>query len=218
MNLHISDICIARMAARFRNQCPSDDRKPLLPELDDLALGCLLLASENDIGAPVETMRELGLCLDSVSRRFWGDQLVWLLAMESCALSEEERARNELSQNLSHHSSNIRSWMFKLGWLVRHRLELDEVVPNLLENVASTLGYWEESLGLCRALFGSDEEFEVQVDAFTPEDHAAQYEERVDHANNQGYAKYLYPFETMELRLRRQIAVIGSGPWKEDGS
>lgn len=201
----IADVILADLCADFRGRCPADNHKPLPPELDDLILACLMVATERGPGTPVATVQELNLCLNLVSGRWWGDQLAWLLAMEHCVYDGKNRARNELSDNLNHHQSNIRGWMFNLAWFIRHELDRDEVVPRLLENTAGTLGGWDMSLGLCRALFDNDELFEQATLLYQPEDYAQQYHERIEHAKKQGYARYLYPFEMIELRLRRLI-------------
>lgn len=209
----IADVLLAKLCAEFRARCPADNQKPLPPELDDLSLACLMVAAERGAGAPMATVQELNLCLNLVSGRWWGDQLLWLLTMELCVEDSESRASNELSENLDHHQSAIRGWMFDLAWFIRHKLDRDEITPRLLKNTADTLGGWEKSLGLCRALFDNDAAFELAALVYQPEDFVQQYNERIEHAKEQGYARYLYPFELRELKLRRLIdrRILSSG-------
>jgi hypothetical protein len=101
--------------------------------------------------------------------------------------------------------------MFDLAWCVRHRLNSVDATVLLLKNVADTLGYWDSALGLCRALFPTDEAFFGCADKFQAKEFADQYRERLDLAREQGLAVFQQRFERIELQLHRIISESALG-------
>lgn len=68
---------------------------------------------------------------------------------------------------LNEPSSGTRIWLLKHAWLLRRRLSPELHAPLLLNNVEATLGGWDLSLALCRALYRSEREFWNAVDQYT---------------------------------------------------
>lgn len=212
----VVDVCLRRLCQTFCEQCPPPTAGTLPPRLDDISLACILLADEWGNRSPEATSTALAACLDKVAGRFWGDLLPWRLALEFCQHNPRGvSCLEDLTTNLDHHNSSIRRWMFDLAWCVRHRLNSVEATGRLLKNVADTLGHWDSSLGLCRALFPTDEAFFGCADKFQAKEFAdQQYRERLDIARERGLAVFQQYFERMELRLRRIICefVLGLTP------
>ena len=203
----VTDACLSRLARSFSEKCPPPDTCPLPSQLDDLCLACLLLAAEWGGHAPATTTEELTACGEKVSGRFWGDLLPWQLALALCHRDENTVTSRleELTANLDHHNSSIRLWMHDVAWCVRDRLNPVEAHLRLLTNVADKLAGWDSSLGLCRALFPTDEAFWQIADTFEPPDFQEQYQTRLTLAHKDGLARFLTRFEKKELRLRRLI-------------
>ena len=208
----VVDVCLRKLCQTFCEQCPPPTVSPLSSQLDDISLACLLLADEWGNRSPEATSAALAACLDKVAGRFWGDFLPWRLALEFCQHNPHGvSGLEELTANLDHHNSSIRLWMFDLAWCVRHRLNSVDATVRLLKNVADTLGYWDSALGLCRALFPTDEAFFGCADKFQPKDFADQYRGRLAFARKQGLAVFQQRFERIELQLRRIISESALG-------
>ncbi len=214
----VADVCLRRLCRMFREKCPPATVAPLPSELDDLSLACVLVAVEWGSYSPEATTVELAACLDKVAGRFWGDRLPWRLALEFCRHNPRGvSGLEELTANLDHTNSNIRLWMFDLAWCVRDKINPVEATVRLLKNVADTLGYWDSALGLCRALYPTDEAFWAMADGFQPpHDCADQYRDRMDFVRKQGLAVFLQRFERLELRLRRLISQSALGLTAEE--
>jgi len=167
--MRVADVCLGKLTRAFLEHYPAAEIKPLTTELNDVALACLLIAAEWG-GAGDTTRFALAECLERAANRFWGDRLVWELAIDLCRPhSLPMLSLDKLTANLDHQLSNMRTWMFDLGWCVRHKLNPVEAGVRLRKNVVDTLVGREASLGLYRSLFSSDEEFWHDADAFTPE-------------------------------------------------
>lgn len=208
----VADECLNKLCQTFCEQCPPTTELPLPSKLDDISLACLLIAEEWGSQLPETTTNVLGACLAKVAGRFWGDRLPWQLALQCCQHNPRGAFSLEsLTDNLSHSNSNVRLWMFDLAWCVQKRLDPVEASVLLLKNVADTLGYWDSSLGLCRTLFSTDDEFFGFADNFQPEDFAGQYEARLKLAREKGLAIFQQRFARMELRLNQIINETAAG-------
>jgi len=213
----VADVCLRRLCRMFYDKCPLATVVTLPYELDDLSLACVLVAVEWGSYSPEATTVELAGCLDKVAGRFWGDLLPWRLALQFCNNPRGVFGLEELTANLDHHNSNIRLWMFELAWCVRDKINPVEATVRILKNVADTLSHWDSALGLCRALYPTDEAFWAMADGFQPQqDSADQYRNRMDFVRKQGLAVFLQRFERLELRLRRLISQSALGLTQEE--
>jgi len=205
----VGDLCLQRLCRSFCEKCPPFTAPTLPVELDDLSLACLLLAVEWGNRSPESTTAALESCLDTVSDRFWGDKLVWQLALEFCRYNPKGiNGTGTLTVNLGHRDSRIRLWMFELAWCVRAKLKPVVVSRLLLKNVANSLGHWDAALGLSRGLYATDEEFWAAAGAFRPTGFAEQYDERVALARARGWRLFQQRFEARELRAHRLIEQV----------
>lgn len=205
----IADLCIEHLGREFLAALPQDCGPPLPAESDDLALACLLLAHEHGTRSPDRTTLALESCLAAVSTRFWGDQLPWRVALEFCRHNPSWRhSVGELTANLDHHNSSIRYWMLEIAWLVRDRLEPDQAVPKLLNNVADTLLGWEAAAGLCAALHQDEGLFWISADAHKPQNHPEQYRQRLTDVRERGLPAFSAGLERSELLVRRRVDAL----------
>lgn len=232
--------CLRNLCRAFRERCPPLDKSSLPFELDDLSLACLLLAVECDSDSCESALVELAACLDKVAGRSWFNTLPWRLALGICEqnlnpkLSPEPDqdlpgiawprqcpepylempSLEQLTVNLDHHNSSLRLWMLEIAWCVRDRLNPVEATVRLLKNVADTIAYWDSSLGLCRAIYPTNDAFWTMVDSFKPKDFASQYQLRVVTAREKGLTIFQDHLERMEQRVRGLIrqAALGAPP------
>lgn len=212
------DLCIEHFCRKFLATFPQDSGPPLPADLDDLALACLLLAHEHGPRSPKRITLALSSCLSAVRTRFWGDQLPWRLALDICLDNpDQQTGLNQLIANLDHGNSSIRLWMMEIAWLVRERLDPDEAVHKLLNNVANTLGSWDAAVGLCAAIHREEGYFWISAEGHEPEDYTEQYLERLAFTRDRGVHAFSARFEHRELRLRRRIESLSLiQPARED--
>jgi hypothetical protein len=147
--------------------------------------------------------------LDKVADRFWLDVLPWKLALKFCRHNPYLiSGLTELIGNLDHHSSSVRGWMLRLTWIVREKIPQQEAAPKLLKNVASALAYVDESLGLCRALFPTDEAFWEIAGAYQANEYSDQYNSRLALSRDQRFGAFQRNLQIEELRLRQKICEL----------
>ena len=212
------DGCVRHLARQYLKECQRlPGFGPLPRSMDDLALACLLVCSE----IPETLMRctedVLTACRDAAPKppwMEWLDALPWDLSRD-LLLSERGvpmGALDTLTANFTHSNSGIRAFMFELGWFVRNWLNPAEVAPLLLQNVADTLGYWEDSLGLCCDLGWSLETFWAFADDFAPEARfESQYRERLSAVREQGIVLCQHKFLELDMRIRRMVTSFAYG-------
>jgi len=202
------DACLRKLCQTYYEECPPPNVSPLPTQLDDISRACLLLADEWGMVFPTATLDALEDCRDKVVGRYWGrlESMPWRLSLELCHHDKDcESVIEELTTNFSHHNSSARLWTYDLAWIVRHRLNEVEASVRLLKNVADTLGYWDSALGLCSALFPTDEEFFSFADNFRPKAFPDQYQKRLDIVRQRGLAIFQKRFVQLDLRLHRVI-------------
>jgi hypothetical protein len=136
-----------------------------------------------------------------------GDQLVWRLCQLlslSTPLAEADPI-DELIANLDHHNSGIRSWMTRIGWIVRPWLPADKAIPFLLKNLADTIFGPFDSAGLAAALVASEDEFLDLARRFAPPSFDEQYRDRLAHAEELGINAIQAPLWRLEAQCRKEI-------------
>jgi len=209
--------CLRELCRAFREQCPPATVHPMPSRFEDLSLACLDLAPACGAVSPEAISVELTGCFDKVAGRYWFNTLPWRLALEYCGEDPGGAAGlDELVSNFDHHNSSARIRMFEIAWILGDSLEshLHEATRRLLKVVADNLGYYEEALGLCRALYPTetDESFWALADGFWPGD--LDYRRRIRSAKQHGLAACQMHFHEMELRLRRLIrqSAVGMPP------
>jgi len=69
----------------------------------------------------------------------WIMAMPWKLALEATG-RPDRGGLEKLLPSLKHNDSSIRCFAIELGWIVRRRLPLDAVIPDLLKNAADTPG------------------------------------------------------------------------------
>lgn len=260
-NLQIDqDACLTTLCRAFRERCQSSNEKPWALELWDLALACLLIVAEGQqtLFLLETTLTELAECREKAASKPWDVQLPWRIALElsgtnpefaspehaetvsdreawlldyQAPTGNEASSLHQLVTNLDHHNSSTRLGLYDVAWCVRGYLDPVEAATRLLKNVADTLGHVGEAIGLCRALYPTDESFLATANAFQVKQYASQYQRafgshyhqeilvsfesqyqnRLTQVREKGTAVFQGHFQRMEMSLRSLISQAAQG-------
>lgn len=134
------------------------------------------------------------------------EALTWLLVEQ--AMSSNEDAERQLIVGLTAGYSEYRMLNMELAWFTRALLPAETIIPRLLKNVAETLGYWWEAVGLSREFAGTLESWEKHVAEYVPEDLPEQFATRIGLAKEMGPAAATLHFIQTECRVRKQVEAI----------
>lgn len=202
----VADVCLESLTKRVREEVDAiGSSEPWSRDVNIVCLAILLLCHKHRDSITDHGRSQLLSLHDLVSEErhhvySWVDVLPFALALEALEPPEEHRtiALAALTSRLTYAGSDIRTYLFYLGWFCRNRLRSGLAVVSLLENTANTIGGWHLSFGLCAALFEDLDEFWQQVDDFAPEEFGTQYVERVADMKQSGLGAFWYPFLTLE--------------------
>jgi hypothetical protein len=208
----VADRCLTYFVEEFIKSVRLWDGGPIPERLDELSYACLLLCYENDKYLFFDAIREIEACrtlLREHSIIIELDLLPWDMCL--ALLDKQTRAMNYFTYHLLPYftagGSTARMYSFGLGWLVRQQLDVEKSTQALLKNVADTLGYYFESLGLCAALYTNNEEFWNVADAYQPEErYSEQYYNRINHFKEIGFECCQYFLLKLELDTRKIIS------------
>ena len=112
-----------------------------------------------------------------------------------------------LAPHLTNGSSQVRAYTFAMGWLIRRHLDAAQIIEPLLLNVENTLGYWDESLALCRGLFPTNEDFWTAVERYVPVAMPEQFAHRLEEVRKHMHLIVL-PASLLESEVLVQRLVI----------
>jgi hypothetical protein len=204
-------------------EAQAEPRK-ITPDMDNLALACLLLAVEwgKDFtpGIRAQAMHNRDQ-VEGHSPIPLLDQLPWNLCL--CANSKKpphkQNAVRELTDHLDHPQSGVRLWCMKVAWFVFPWLDRNDTLPLLLTNVADKLGYVSQAVGLASRFFDTPESFFAFAREFEPESYVTQYDQRLVQIKEQGLASYQSYFWEAEAQCRKIIeqACLGTRVTGKDG-
>ncbi len=197
------------LACEWRDEIAGVERgRPPPHRVDEISLAALLLAFEHGRRFSSTAWQDADRNTKSCQHVYlpWLDQLPWLLGHGSCSDASDHVAIRQLVGNLNHGNSSIRIWMMEVAWMIRGALPREEVIPVLLENVASTLTKVDMAWGLAESLCDSREEFLLRATSFAPADFATQYADRVAELRNWSSIRAQADFWHLESRCRRLIA------------
>lgn len=196
------------LAIRWRDEViQTSPEAQLARSVDSLAYACVLAAAEHGTEFTALAWAAAERSASAAERRPipWLESLPWRLCQELIEPGGGEAFRT-LTGNLAHPQSSIRRWLFNLAWVARARIPAGEAVPNLLKNIADTLGWVGESAGLAAALVDREERFWETARAFHPPAHfEAQYHERLAILENESFLALQAPFWTLEMECRKTI-------------
>jgi hypothetical protein len=210
--------CLASISTQFRaeSRLPAD-RLADAQILDDLALAALCICTERRGQASPVDVACLIRCRDALNGRRDAALigLPFQLAMSLFPGAATMSAEQLLFPYANHHSSSVRYYAFELAWLIRKHLDCNAMTRPLLQNVENTLGYWVESMALCKSLYAAEDEFWAAVDRYRPVEFQEQFEARVAHVRAHpdllltppGFART----EARILRLVLQHALAAAG-------
>ncbi len=180
---------------------------PLAREIEDLVLAALTVCADRsdaltalDVAAVIRSHDQA----KQFDLRPW-DLLPFELMLSMVGATDVSPSR-VLLPHLTVGPSALRLWAFEIGWIARRRLDARVLMASLLLNVENTIGYWSQSLALCRGLFDSDEEFHRSAAEYEPQDMPEQFQSRMEDAR-ESWGEVLYPaiLQRRELAVQRRI-------------
>ena len=207
----VAQVCLERLGTQYVRLCLETKGRMIPVEADLKSLACVLLCEEyRQYLRPkayevVTTCRDVSLQIGVLE---WLDSLVWDCCRERLEDSWEGCGAENLLNNLAHHSSNIRSYLFDLAWLLRRRLPRESAAPLLLRNVADTIGHWALSLGLCASLFEDEEQFYAFAEKGRFGSFQDQFEGRIKDARKYDLTEIQAPFYMFEIEVRKRIEEV----------
>ena len=138
-------------------------------DMAHLALACLYICAEREDTPNALDAAILMRCIKAldVPLVFAWKALPFVLGLSLLGATDESPSQL-LASHLTNGSSQVRAYAFAMGWLIRRHLNAAEVVQPLLSNVESTMGYWDESLALCRGLYATNEDFWAAIENYVP--------------------------------------------------
>ena len=155
-------------------------------EMSHLALAALYLSEEGKESPSVLHIAVLLRCITALNTQpaYAWKSLPLVLGLSLLGANENPPSQ-VLASHLTNGSSQVRAYAFATGWIIRRHLNANELVQPLLWNVENTLGYWDESLALCRSLYRTREEFWAAAADYHPVAMPEQYSERIQAAREQ---------------------------------
>lgn len=185
----VSTMCLVRMAIEFETMVKVAGRpRVLTSEMEDRALACLCICGgRRDVGSALD-MGALFRCIQAMGATELESWKLLPFTLGMCLLRGTiDTPSGILRPHVTHGSAAIRGYVFVIGWIIREHLNPDELTRALLLNVENTLGYWVESLALCRSLYPTEEEFWRAVENYRPIDMADQFAERIEEIRKKKY-------------------------------
>lgn len=176
---------------------------------DRLILACVLLAHEDTELVRGTCLAEVNACLDLARSSSWSDfdEIPWLLIQGYVNSGRADTAAvRRVERMLSHGSSSIRIWFHYVAWMIQADLDVEEVRPRLLKNLADMLGGLYESAGLLAVLHDDKSVLDTEADAFEPpEGYEAQYKDRLNIIRDQQWNSFALNLWLSENKSRKLI-------------
>ena len=200
------------------------DQKAFPSKRDITALSILRIASvyahvftgSSEVLSHIESCvsRISGSCLDdddgsslnfTPSSWILSEQLPFLAA--KALISNESGMESVPFHLLSNHQSMVRYYCYNVVWFFRMSAPRNIVTDCLFQNIADTLGYVEQSVGLARAMYLTEEEFFLAAGEFSPpENFADQYNDRLEQIKAPGRLDaYTQLFQPLEIKVRQNV-------------
>lgn len=156
----IAERAFLTLARRWRIEYEKQDPpRRFTNSMGDLELACLLLSAEwgKDFTSVALAEAERNRDVTASHRQLsWMYEISWALCL--CVDFRDPPSKRqpvqELTVNLDHHASSIRTWMHEIAWCVFPWLNAKEALPLLLKNLADKLEY--ESVGLAARFFDNN--------------------------------------------------------------
>jgi hypothetical protein len=216
----VAERVLLKLLTEFRDKTDAlKGARPIPPDLDTVAFAILSLVSEY---APQLTHHEEILeLLDQCEASIADDNPPMPLSYRQADSFPFTLARALINQDfvtltgendtfdlLSHRNSTIRWHCYNIVWFAKEQIEPQVILPALFKNIADTLGYVEEAVGLARSVFKTDQEFFASAGNATPPPHfAEQYQERLKRFREGNTLQNCQDiFMKLELRVKAKIA------------
>lgn len=141
----------------------------------NLSAGALILARDYGKDFSSEAAIEARKCIEKAdSLGQWGllPALPWLISADFIHQDEysEDHLREWIFENIDHHNSMYRGWVLFIAWLLSGYIREEDVIESLLDNVANTLAWVNESWALGKKLYKHDDEGLLKIiESWSPE-------------------------------------------------
>lgn len=160
--------------------------------LDEVALACLRQVLKGEVGAEaVPALERARDVIHEVEKAHEKDEpfpmvTAWRDFPFNIALSVLN-GRPISYEVLAHSRSAARLYAFRALWLFREQCDVEAALPLLFKNIADTLGFVAECMGVARALLPSDDAFFERAAAFVSSDafDKRQFEGRIKQAREE---------------------------------
>lgn len=143
--------------------------------LRNLSVGALILARDYGKNFSNEAATEARKCIDkaeSLGQAGWLVALPWLISADFITQDEysNDHLREWIHENIDHHNSMYRGWVLFMAWLLSGYIREEDVIDSLLDNVANTLAWVNESWALAKKLYKYDDEALLKIlESWSPE-------------------------------------------------
>lgn len=216
----LAEFCLRNLLKEYsKGVFDLDGQRPITEPLDQTVFAIELIASEyGDEITEGEGLLELFAEAEESVRDYKNALYFpedWLLAdMFPLILSKAKIRRDDAVLRrtpayrlLSHPTSTVRWHAFNVVWFFRKHVPRAAVLPLLYKDIADTLGYVEQAIGLAASFYGSEEEFIESARAVeAPAGFEEQYHRRLDQiVERKLVGAYIQNFESRELLVRRRI-------------
>ena len=185
-------------------------------ETDLKALAAMLIAVECPQCLSSTCFEHIRRCNELSQQRIssWDDTLPWMIADDAFNnVLNTGAGIHVLINNLNHGKSDLRLWTMEIAWVIRKWLHVDEALPKLFDNVASTIFHAGNAWGLASSLFSDTKDFYQAAEQYKPEDNLQdQYQERLRLFKENDPLYWQAYFWKVEAECRRciQEAICGS--------
>lgn len=141
----------------------------------NLSGGALILARDFGKDFSSEAAIEARKCIEkaeSLGQTGWLVALPWLISADFINQDEysNDHLREWIHENIDHHNSMYRGWVLFMAWLLSGYIREEDVIDSLLDNVANTLAWVNESWALAKKLYKYDDEGQFKIlESWSPE-------------------------------------------------
>lgn len=210
----VAQACLERLGQQYVRQCLEHHGEGPIPrEADVASFACWHICEARTPIQNARAAKVIAACRAIALKTgrvgwLWLDALIWDLCAERVEGAGERGATDCLVNNLTHHSSCIREFLYDLAWIVRGSFSLDVAGPLLLKNVADTLGGWGRAFDLCAAMCEDPDAFFSLGHEYSFGKFQEQYETRIKYAEDHGLEAFLASFYRLENEVIGRIQSV----------
>lgn len=178
-NPHIAEKAFIHLSQSWLENC--SDLSSFEPwiikskQMRNLSGGALILARDYGKDFSSAAAIESRKCIEkaeSLGQWGWLAALPWLISADFINQDEysNDHLREWIYENIDHHNSMYRGCVLFIAWLLSGYIREEDVIESLLDNVANTLAWVNESWALAKKLYKYDDEGLLKIiESWSPE-------------------------------------------------